>query len=52
MIRGIHGTVADMKGRGVEFTADVADHGDGFVTSFKAPGGITVQLYEPKYRKG
>ena len=48
----IHGTVADMKGRGVEFTADVADHGYGFVTYFKAPGGITVQLYEPKYRKG
>lgn len=48
----IHGTVADMKSRGVEFTKDVADHGYGLVTYFTAPGGITVQLYEPRYTKG
>ncbi len=48
----IHGTVADLKARGVEFTKDVADHGYGLVTYFKAPGGITVQLYEPRYTKG
>jgi predicted enzyme related to lactoylglutathione lyase len=48
----IHGTVADMKSRGVEVTKHVADHGYGFVTYFTAPGGITVQLYEPKYKKG
>src|SRR5690349_12199368 len=47
----IHGTVRDMKSRGVKFAAPVADHGYGFVTHFDAPGGITVQLYEPKYRK-
>jgi hypothetical protein len=48
----IKGTVADMKKRGVKFTADVADHGYGLVTYFEAPGGITVQLYEPRYVKG
>ena len=48
----IHGTVAAMKARGVEFTKDVADHGYGLVTYFTAPGGITVQLYEPRYQKG
>jgi predicted enzyme related to lactoylglutathione lyase len=48
----IHGTVADLKSRGVEFTADVADHGYGLVTYFTAPGGIKVQLYEPRYTKG
>jgi hypothetical protein len=48
----IHGTVADLKSRGVEFTADVQDHGYGLVTYFKAPGGISVQLYEPRYQKG
>jgi catechol 2,3-dioxygenase-like lactoylglutathione lyase family enzyme len=48
----IHGTVADMKSRGVEFTKDVEDHGYGLVTYFTAPGGITVQLYEPRYKKG
>ena len=47
----IHGTVRDLQSRGVKFTAPVADHGYGFVTHFKAPGGITVQLYEPKYKK-
>ena len=48
----IHGTVASMKSRGVKFTHAVSDHGYGFVTYFRAPGGITVQLYEPKYQKG
>ena len=30
----------------------VEDHGYGLVTYFEAPGGITVQLYEPRYAKG
>ena len=48
----IHGTVATLKSRGVDFTKDVVDHGYGLVTYFSAPGGITVQLYEPRYTKG
>jgi len=47
----IRGTVAELKSRGVEFTQDVEDHGYGLVTYFAAPGGITVQLYEPRYAK-
>ena len=47
----IHGTVAELEGRGVRFTKPVEDHGYGLVTYFEAPGGITVQLYEPRYRK-
>src|SRR5438552_9156261 len=47
----IHGTVADLKSRGVEFTQGVEDHGYGQVTHFTMPGGIKVQLYEPKYVK-
>src|SRR5262249_34151911 len=47
----IHGTVAELKSRGVEFTQDVEDHGYGLVTHFTAPGGISVQLYEPRYTK-
>lgn len=47
----IHGTVADLKSRGVRFTQDVEDHGYGLVTHFTAPGGITIQLYEPRYEK-
>jgi len=48
----IHGTVADLKSRGVQFTRDIEDHGYGFVTHFTVPGGITIRLWEPRYRKG
>lgn len=47
----IQGTVAELKSRGVQFDLDVADHGYGFVTYFTMPGGVKVQLYEPKYQK-
>jgi catechol 2,3-dioxygenase-like lactoylglutathione lyase family enzyme len=47
----IQGTVADLRSRGVELRHDPQDHGYGFVTYFKMPGGIEVQLYEPKYPK-
>jgi catechol 2,3-dioxygenase-like lactoylglutathione lyase family enzyme len=47
----IQKTVADLESRGVRFTAPVADHGYGLVTYFEAPGGVRVQLYEPRYRK-
>jgi len=46
----IAGTVADLRSRGVELD-DPQDHGYGFVTYFAMPGGIRVQLYEPKYVK-
>ena len=47
----IEGTVRDLRSRGVEFVDEIADHGYGLVTHFKVPGGFTIQLYEPKYRK-
>jgi hypothetical protein len=47
----IAGTVADLKARGVHFNHDPIDQGYGYVTSFEIPGGIEVQLYEPKYQK-
>lgn len=47
----IQGTVAELKARGVQFTQEVADHGYGYVTYFTIPGGLEVQLYEPKYQK-
>lgn len=48
----IEGTVAELEARGVEFDKEVEDHGYGFVTYFTMPGGVQVQLYEPKYEKG
>jgi hypothetical protein len=47
----IHGTVAELRARGVEFTQEVEDHGYGLVTFFKVPGDFQVQLYQPKYAK-
>jgi predicted enzyme related to lactoylglutathione lyase len=47
----IEKTVAELKSRGVEFTEGVADHGYGLVTHFKMPGGMAVQLYQPRYVK-
>jgi len=47
----IHATVRDLRAKGVEFDDEVADQGYGLVTHVKVPGGFSVQLYEPKYRK-
>jgi hypothetical protein len=47
----IHGTVSQLKARGVDFVGDVEDHGYGLVTHFWMPGGFRVQLYEPRYQK-
>ena len=48
----IQKTVAELKSRGVEFTEDVSNQGFGWVTRFKMPGGVSVQLYQPMYSKG
>ena len=47
----IEQTVAELKGRGVEFTEGIADHGYGLVTHFRMPGDMEVQLYQPRYTK-
>ena len=46
----IETTVAEMKGRGVEFNSEITDQGYGLVTSFTMPGGVDVELYQPKYK--
>ena len=47
----IEGTVAELRGRGVEFVGEIEDHGYGLVTHFKAPGDRKMQLYQPRYEK-
>lgn len=44
-------TVAELGSRGVEFTGPVEDRGYGLVTRFRAPGGLSIQLYQPRYRR-
>jgi catechol 2,3-dioxygenase-like lactoylglutathione lyase family enzyme len=47
----IKATVAELKGKGVEFTQEIEDHGYGLVTFVRAPGDFEIQLYQPKYGK-
>ena len=44
-------TMEELTGRGVEFT-EITDAGFGLVTHFDMPGGVRVQLYQPRYKKG
>jgi predicted enzyme related to lactoylglutathione lyase len=46
----IEATVADLESRGVRLDP-VQDHGYGLVTHMTAPGGIRIQLYQPRYQK-
>jgi catechol 2,3-dioxygenase-like lactoylglutathione lyase family enzyme len=48
----IHATVTQLKARGVEFTAGISDQGYGWVTKFRMPGNLEVDLYQPKYERG
>jgi len=47
----LRGTVAGLKSRGVQFTHEIENHGYALVTYLTAPGGVTVMLFEPRYRK-
>ena len=47
----IEKTVAGLKKKGVKFDGPVVDQGYGFVTFMKVPGGFSIQLYQPKYKK-
>jgi catechol 2,3-dioxygenase-like lactoylglutathione lyase family enzyme len=46
----IRGTVADLKSRGVHFDTEIEARGYGLVTYLTAPGGLRIQLYEPRYK--
>src|SRR5205085_675493 len=47
----IHQTVSQLKARGVHFTKPVSDVGYAWNTGFLLPGGLEVDLYQPKYVK-
>jgi predicted enzyme related to lactoylglutathione lyase len=46
----IEATVAELTGKGVEFTAPVTDAGFGLITTLRLPGGGELQLYQPKHQ--
>ena len=43
-------TVRELRGRGVEFTDEIADVGYGLAIHFVMPGGVNVELYQPSYK--
>lgn len=47
----IEKTVAELKGRGVEFIDQISDKGYGLAIHFKMPGDFEVELYQPLYKK-
>ena len=47
----IYQTVAELKSRGVEFATGISSQEWGLVTTMRMPGGVDVDLYEPKYVK-
>ena len=51
MCDDVNATVAELKAKGVEFTAEISDQGWGLLTSMKLPGGGELGLYEPRHPK-
>jgi hypothetical protein len=49
MCDDVHATVAELRGKGVEFTKPITDEGFGLVTSLRLPGGSELGLYEPRH---
>ena len=49
MCDDIEATMAELRGKGVEFTADIAEERWGRVTRMRLPGGSDVGIYEPHH---
>jgi catechol 2,3-dioxygenase-like lactoylglutathione lyase family enzyme len=42
-------TVAELRGKGVEFTSDISDQGWGLLTTLKIPGAGDLMLYQARH---
>jgi predicted enzyme related to lactoylglutathione lyase len=49
MCDDIEATVAELRGKGVEFQGDPEDKGYGIQATMVLPGGVEVGLYEPRH---
>lgn len=47
----LRGMVRGLKAEGVEFDHEITEQEWGFETSLHLPGGVEIQLFEPKYSK-
>ena len=49
MCDDVHATLAELRGRGIEAEGEPVDAGYGITTTLVLPGGVRVQLYEPRH---
>jgi predicted enzyme related to lactoylglutathione lyase len=49
MCDDIEATIADLRARGVEISGEPRDEGYGIVSMIVLPGGVDVQLYQPRH---
>ena len=49
MCDDVEATVADLQGKGVEVISPIVDAGYGRVTTLRVPGGVELDLYEPRH---
>ena len=49
MCDDMQATVAELRTKGAEVTADITDAGWGLITSVRLPDGSDLRLYEPRH---
>lgn len=49
MCDDIHATVRELRSKGVDVRGEPEDHGYGIVVMATLPGGVEVQVYEPRH---
>ena len=49
MCDDIHATIRELRAKGVEVRGEPEDHGYGIVAMLDLPGGVEVQLYQPRH---
>ncbi len=49
MCDDIEATVADLRARGVTVRGEPEDHGYGIVANLELPGGLAMQVYQPRH---
>ena len=49
VVDDLDATMAELRGRGAEFTSGPDDHGYGLVAMVQVPGADDVQLYQPRH---
>ena len=49
MCDDIEATVAELRAKGIDIDTEILDAGFGITTTMRLPGGVPVQLYQPRH---